>query len=273
MCKLHIFWIIAYVNKYVHITHMIKMLDALFASTARILVAQGVAFPEFVERMKAHYIAAAQEIAAKESTKITDSRLSVMTGLQRRDIARLRDFNPKEGRTHNLSRLVALWQTETEYSKEGRARALPRTGAAPSFEALAKLVNRDVHSRTMLDALSAAGTVKVAKDGTVKLLQSSFQPLAGSEDQIRYLASNVGDHVAAATENVLGLDPPHFERAVHYTRLTKDQIAQLEQEFAQSAMEIFERVSQNAADMKRNSAGAHRFRAGSYFYTTEESDI
>ncbi len=251
---------------------MIKMLDALFASTARILVAQGVAFPDFVERMKAHYIAAAQAMAAKDSAKMTDSRLSVMTGLQRRDIARLKDFNPKERRAHYLSRLVALWQTESEYFKEGHPVPLPRTGAAPSFEALAKFVNRDVHSRTMLDALSAAGTIEVAKNGTVILLQSSYQPLAGSEDQIRYLASNVGDHAAAATENVLGRKPPHFERAVHYTRLTEDQIAQLEQEFAQAAMENFERISLMAADMKRSSTGAHRFRAGSYFYTTEETE-
>ena len=42
---------------------MLFLLDALRAPSARILVARGVMFPEFVERMKSHYIDAAQRQA------------------------------------------------------------------------------------------------------------------------------------------------------------------------------------------------------------------
>ena len=248
------------VKKNVHIAHMLNLLDALLAPTARILVARGVMFPEFIERMKSHYIAAAQKQADNEGTKVTDSRLSVMTGLQRRDIARLKDEKLKEKRVHHLSRLVALWQTES-YPK-----SLPKSGPDPSFEALAQIVHRDVHPRTMLDALQSAGTVSV--DGeTVTLVATSYQPLAGTDDQIAYLARNVGDHAAAATENVLGHTPRHFERAVHYTKLTQAQIAELETDFVHGEMEVLEKISQKAAGMKRDGGGIHRFRAGSYFYT------
>ena len=240
---------------------MLNLLDALLAPTARVLVARGVVFPDFIERMKAHYIAAAQNQAEREGTKITDSRLSVMTGLQRRDIARLKDEKLKEKRVHHLSRLVALWQTEPTYPK-----TLPKSGPAPSFEALAQIVHRDVHPRTMLDALESAGTVSLTQD-TVTLQATSYQPLAGTDDQIAYLARNVGDHATAATENVLGRDPRHFERAVHYTKLTEAQIAELETDFANAEMEILEKISHKAAKMKRESKGTHRFRAGSYFYT------
>lgn len=251
------------VKKNVHIAHMLNLLDALLAPTARVLVARGVVFPEFVERMKSHYIAAAQKQAEAEGTKITDSRLSVMTGLQRRDVARLKDLKLKEKRVHHLTRLVALWQTE-----EGYPRTITKSGPAPSFEALAQIVHRDVHPRTMLDALQAAGTVSI-RDDKVTLEATSYQPLAGTDDQIAYLARNVGDHATAATENVLGRDPRHFERAVHYTKLTAEQIAQLETDFAKAEMEILEKISQKAAKMKRDATGTHRFRAGSYFYTFE----
>lgn len=242
---------------------MLNLLDALLAPTARILVARGIGFPAFAERMKSHYIAAAERQAADEGNKITDSRLSVLTGLQRRDIARLKGTKPEEKRVHHLSRLVALWQTQAGYEGD-----IPRSGPAPSFEALAHEVHRDVHPRTMLDTLQAAGTVRVAGE-TVTLIETSYQPLAGTDDQIAYLAKNVGDHAAAATENVLGREPRHFERAVHYTRLTPDQIAALEAEFHTAEMEIFERISQKAAEMKREGSGTARFRAGSYFYTSE----
>lgn len=241
---------------------MLNLLDALLAPTARILVARGVMFPEFAERMKSHYIAAARRQAKSENTKITDSRLSVMTGLQRRDIARLKETKPREKRIHHLSRLVALWQTEDGYDRH-----INKAGPAPSFEALAQEVHRDVHPRTMLDTLEAAGTVQVTGD-TVTLIETSYQPLAGTDDQIAYLARNVGDHAAAATENVLGHDPRHFERAVHYTRLTPDQVAELEADFRKGQMEIMEKLSKKASDMKRADTGTIRFRAGSYFYTT-----
>ncbi|MEO9823811.1 MAG: DUF6502 family protein [Paracoccaceae bacterium] len=242
---------------------MLNLLDALLAPTARVLVARGVVFPEFMERMKSHYIAAAQAQAEQEGMKVTDSRLSVMTGLQRRDVARLKDEKLKEKRVHHLSRLVALWQSEPGYAK-----TLPKSGPAPSFEALAQIVHRDVHPRTMLDALEAAGTVAL-DDVTVTLQATSYQPLAGTGDQIAYLARNVGDHASAATENVLGRDPRHFERAVHYTKLTDAQIAELETDFATAEMEILEKISQKASQMKGESTGAHRFRAGSYFYTVK----
>ena len=120
----------------------------------------------------------------------------------------------------------------------------------------------------MLDALEAAGTVSVTED-SVSLQATSYQPLAGTDGQIAYLARNVGDHATAATENVLGRDPRHFERAVHYSKLTDAQITELETDFANAEMELLEKISQKAAKMKAEGSGTHRFRAGSYFYTVK----
>ncbi|WP_457650674.1 DUF6502 family protein [Profundibacter sp.] len=251
---------------------MINLLDPLYAAFARLIVARGILFPEFVERMKLHYVNAARQMA---KGKITDSRLSVLTGLQRRDIARLRDFRPKPSKPTHLSRLVALWQTEATYAPDGKPQVLPKNGPAPSFEALARNVRRDVHARTMLDTLVETGTVEVNDtDQTVRLRQPSYQPLAGSEDQLTYLANNIGDHLNAATDNVLGYQPPHFERAVHYTHLTPAQVAELKAEFDTGQMALLERLGQKAAAMKKLSSGdaQDRFRAGGYFYRTTEGD-
>ena len=251
---------------------MINLLDPLFAAFARLTVARGILFPEFAERMKRHYVNAARRMAKE---RVTDSRLSVMTGLQRRDIARLRAFEPKPPRPTHLSRLVALWLTEAAYTSAGKPLDLPKNGPEPSFEALARNLRRDVHARTMLDTLLETGTVELSKDGqTVRLLQSSYQPLAGSEDQLTYLANNLGDHLNAATDNVLGHQPPHFERAVHYTELTPDQVAELKADFESGQMALLEQLSQKAAAMKKLSSGTaqDRFRAGGFFYHTTEGD-
>lgn len=248
---------------------MLDLLDRLLAPLARILVAHGVPFSDFAERMKAHFLAAA---ASQSRSKVTDSRLSVMTGLHRRDVTRLREFRPKEDRPNPFSRLIAVWRGDPAYSPEGSPRVLPRNGPEPSFETLARDVLRDVHPRTLLDTLVASGTVGLENGGSfVRLLRESYQPLAGSEDQLAYLARNVGDHLEVALENVQGASPPHFERAVHYTGLTDDQVAEIRKLHDAKQMALLIELSEMARVMKtRDGSGHSRFRAGAYFYTTKQ---
>lgn len=247
---------------------MPKTFDSLLAALARLMIARGVPFFELSERLKGHYIRAAQD---QSVGKITDSRLSVMTGLQRRDIARLRAFEAKPARSNPLSRLVALWQSQAEYCGENGPKPLPRNGPAPSFESLARDVRQDVHPRTMLDTLEAAGTVAIGADGYVVLKQKAYVPLGGSDEQLAYLSDNTGDHILAACENVQGTSPSHFERAVHYTGLTPKQVATLASEFEAGQMALLTDINAKASAMKANAPeGANqRFRAGAYFYTSK----
>ena len=232
---------------------MLDLLDPLLAPLAKLMVRLGVPFPELAERLKAHFVQAATQ--ASEG-KVTDSRLSVMTGLQRRDIARLKGFEPKAPRQTHLSRLVDLWARDQNGAPLDRA----------EFEDLAWQVRRDVHPRTMLDTLAAAGTIKI-EGAQIQLLQPSYQPSAGSEDQLSYLARNMGDHLSAAVENVIDA-PTHFERAAHFTGLTPDQVAELEAQFAKDYMEVLETIANQAADMKLSAPkdAKSRFRAGGYFF-------
>lgn len=246
---------------------MLDLLDSLLSPLARILVRRGIPFPDFAERMKAHYVRAAE---AQSDGAATDSRVSVLTGLQRRDVARLRSYEPKPERPNHLVSLVARWQTEPGYQGFTKPLVLPKNGPAPSFEALAASIRKDIHARTMLDALEEAGTVGVNEEAQrVTLLKTSYQPLAGSDDQIAYLADNLGDHISAATENVLADQPQHFERAVHYASLSAEDVAILDATYQGRQMELFEELSRMAADMKSQGKGTERFRAGGYFYTAE----
>lgn len=250
---------------------MIDIPDTLLAPLARLLVARGILFPELTERLKAHYVNAAKTIA---DGKVTDSRLSVLTGLQRRDITRLRGIDQKVRRPNHLARLVALWLTQPEYQAAGRAMELPKNGAEPSFEALARMVRKDVHPRTMLDTLLATQTIAFdIETQMVKLLKTSYQPLSGSEDQLAYLAQNLGDHMSAATLNVTSDDPPFFERAVHYSNLTASQVSLLENDYRAGQMALFEEISQKAARMQKSSEepDRFRFRAGGYFYHEKDA--
>ncbi len=233
------------------------------------MVAKGIGFPDATEAMKRLYIQAAKDLSAGE--KLTDSRLSIMTGLQRRDVARLRD-EPTETSvaTNPQARLVTLWQTDQAYKNK---KELPRKGPAPSFEALARQVRKDVHPRTVFELLLMADTVSYdAEKDTVKLEQSSYQPMAGSDEQLEYLAYNIGDHAEAAVQNVLSDKPVFFERALHYDGLTKGDASILELKFRARIMELLITLRDEAEEMRQENEGTHRFRAGGYVYYVDQED-
>ena len=244
---------------------MEKFIDALFAPIVRLAIAKGVFFSAVAERLKLQYLWAAE--AQFTDTSPTDSRLSVMTGLQRRDIARLRkladgDAVPVE---HYLSRLVALWLSDFD--------GVPlRRSGANSFDTLAAMIRKDVHSRTVLEQLVAAGTVSVEGEGIVMLRATTYQPLPEAEAKLAYLAQNGGDFLQAATQNVMQEHAPFFERAVHYDNLSEEAVATLEARFRARQMALLEDINAEAHKLQETEPGNSRFRTGAYFYHAKAAE-
>jgi hypothetical protein len=246
---------------------MIRFVDSILAPLARLMVRRGILIGAAIERLKLHYVRAARETAGPRPT---DSRLSVMTGLQRREIVRLTaipDGGVVERKVNHLSRVVQVWQNDVRFA----GRTLDRSGAGDTFEALASGIRRDVHPRTMIDQLLAAKTISITEEGQLRLEQASYQPLAGSEAQLEYFADNVRDFLVAATENVLKQEAPFFERAAHFNGLSRDAVARLEAAFRAEEMALLQRIASQAAGLQAESPGTHRFRAGGYFYHQDEA--
>lgn len=239
---------------------MISVLDALFRPIARLCISRGLTFADVSERLRLQFLKAAEAMA--DGDKVTDSRLSVMTGLQRRDIARLRDL-PENGHSKAppLARLILLWS-------QTFGRDVVTRGA---FDDLARSVRKDVHPRTLLEELIAAGAVRT--EGTGLVLQTdSYQPQAGSADQLNYLARNGGDFLAASVANVITDPPPHFEQAAHFNQLSEGAVTELRALYRQEQMALLRKLSDRAISLQDRSKGPHRFRAGGYFYQKDEGD-
>ena len=100
---------------------------------------------------------------------------------------------------------------------------------------------------------------------------SAYLPLGGSEDQLGYLAANVGDHLRAATANVVAESPLHFERALHASSLTASQVETLQAAFSDRMMDLLETLNREGQAMKETGTGDMRIRLGGYVFTTEES--
>ncbi|WP_308916415.1 hypothetical protein [Jannaschia sp. LMIT008] len=222
---------------------------------ARLAIGRGLGVRDLLDPLKRAFLVAAETQGVRQ----TDSALALATGLQRRDVVRLRDMAVAPRIPSAPARLIARWPD---------AAVLPLRGGDDSFDALARSVRRDVHPRTLLDALVAAGSVTEEGD-TVRLVRRAYAPGGGSPEQLLYLADNLHDHGAAAVSNVLA-DAGFFDRAAHFDGLDEAAASALAARFAAGQMAVLRDVAEAARGLQDASGdGAVRVRFGGYGYWTE----
>jgi hypothetical protein len=202
---------------------------ALLEPIATLAVARGLPAAAVEELLRAAFVAAAQQAQPESAGPRIVSRVSAATGLSRREVTRLLEAGtvgtPPATRPSPATQVFTRWQTDP-LLKKGRHRrqTLPRTGPAPSFEALARSVTQDVHPRTLLDELCRLGLVAV-EGAEVRLLGERVVAGGDSERAYRFLGSNVGDHLRAGVANLLADAPPHLEQAVFADELSAESMA------------------------------------------------
>ena len=255
-----------------------RAVRGVWAPLAELLISRGVGFPKASEQLKRAFLDAAQ----RQDGKLTVSRLSVLTGLQRRDVKALlaEETAPDNANAGPLPRVLARWAGDPTYlDDKGAPLVLPRreAGDGPSFEGLCRAISQDVHPRTVLDLLSAAGAVTFDEQADlVTLVSAAFTP-ADEGQALDYLGRNLGDHAEAAVANVLSEgEPPFFERALHYNGLTPASAAQLDAQARRLASTMLNVLNQEALRLQEQDAGdpeaSERIRVGVYIRTAEDKE-
>ncbi|MFO1219338.1 MAG: DUF6502 family protein [Burkholderiaceae bacterium] len=205
---------------------------AVLGPLARLMLARGLPYAAVQEQLKLLLVQAADDSHHDLLPHRRVSRISTATGINRREVTRLihqlREGAADEApaRRTLAAEVFTHWLTAAAYrDREGQPRALPRSGRAPSFEALAREITRDVHPRSILDELLRLGLARLdARSDEVSLVREAFVPRGDAARMMQFLADNVGDHAAAAVANVLGDGQQHFEQAVFADGLSAESV-------------------------------------------------
>ena len=247
----------------------------------RLLIRSGVTFPVLADLLRALYVEVATRDLLPGERSRTDSRVSLLTGIHRKELRRQRiqagDEDEPAVVTLN-SQLVARW-LGNHAGADGNPVPLPRTGPAPSFEALVMGATRDVRSRAVLDDWVAQGIASLDADGMVRLQTAGFLPTENLDARLFYFARNLHDHLAAASANISATGPaPFMDRSVHYDGLGLEAAAALEHDARDAATRLLLRVNQVAlgiADKDDALADGvrptRRVNLGIYLYTEDET--
>lgn len=211
---------------------LLQALDSVLLPLAQLCVGKGVPIQALEERLRQAFVRAARDTCEGANPQRLNSRISNLTGLTRREVTRIQSLaEPARPSTRSaVTELFTRWMSLPPYRADSGPLELARLGPAPSFESLAQSVTRDVHPRSLLDALCRLGLAEHdAQRDTVRLLADAFVPRDQWVQMVGFLGDNVGDHLRAAVANVLGRGSEHFEQALYADELSTESMQQARQ--------------------------------------------
>ena len=262
---------------------------ALLGATRRLLrplvallIRKGITFPVITELLRGLYVDVAANDMLTDPKSRTDSRISLMTGVHRKEIRRQRSLEEREQPEPAIvtiaTQVVARWLA---LGGNGPPPVLPRAsdGDDPSFESIVAAVTTDIRPRALLEEWSGQGMVSLEEGDRVRLNVSAFLPDAGSDAQAFFLGRNLADHIAAGSANLLAATaPPFLDRSAHYDRLTPETAARIEaatRAIAERALQEMNQVAMAAIEaqdraLPPDAAAADRVNIGVFVYRADQ---
>ncbi len=250
-----------------------------------LLLDNGLTYTWLTKILKRIFVDVAESEFKLEGKGQTDSRISLVTGVHRRDVNKLRNedsdtYEPPKSLFLG-PKLIAIWISNKRFlDKNGKPINLPRArskvikNGGASFEELVEMVRTDVRPRAVLDEIQRLGVVSINEKDKVCLEIDSFVPSKGAEEKMYFLGRNVHDHIAATRFNVKSKAPPFLERSVYYDALSEKSVAALASLSRKKSSEILQELNKEALKLQKKDAksnsGKYRMNFGFYFYSDED---
>jgi hypothetical protein len=263
---------------------------AMLAPLIRLLVSHGVTYPQFTAALKLSFLRAAHAELTSSDKRVSDSAISLLSGVHRKDVRALTAEGQLVGRPVDRALSVAdevftRWISDPAYlAADGLPRMLPlrsRSDDEPSFESLAQSVSRDFHSRAILDEMTRLGIAEAAGE-FVRLRAERFVPDAGFAETLSYVTRNVYDHLAAVEQNMRAINSgarsPFLEQSVFADGLSRESVRELQElsrRIWESALRRIYALATDRIEHDQRAGGdqAMRMRFGVYFYTEPDSPL
>lgn len=198
----------------------------LLVPLVRILLRNGISFNEISEVIKGAYARVAATDFAVPGRPMSYSRLSITTGIARRDFDRVLGEEDRlrralESNAGRIANVLQGWHNDPEYmGPYGFPRDLAFTrevGGGPSFEDLVARYASDVQAQLMLEELMRVGSATIAEEsGMIRVLKRTFIPEQMAPELIEVFARGVRRYVETVDHNLGEQDASkrRFERWV-----------------------------------------------------------
>ncbi len=254
----------------------------LLRPLVRIFLRNNIPFGTFSDLAKSVYVAIANEEFGIQGKKQTDSRISIITGLNRKEVRRVKAL-PKLDEAdetimkqyHRAARVISGWvRDETFTDQNNQPLELPIEGDGTSFSTLVKKYSGDMPVRAILDELIRVNTVERLENGSILLKTRAYLPNTNEGEKLGILGNDVTDLITTIDHNICSQTNRLFQRKVSYDNLPKDILGELRKITADRGQFLLEAMdhwlSQRDRDANPAVEGGGRIRAGVGIYYFEE---
>lgn len=200
-------------------------LGNLLEPIVAMLLRNGVTYQDFAGFSKNTFVAVAQRDFGVRGRPTNSSRISAMTGIDRREVKRIKDLLLQDGGTvgkvresqDRLSRVVRGWYEDRDFLDNAKPKILSQDDGDDSFRELVKRHGGGLPHKAVLKELVNAGNVTIHYDESVEVIKPYYSP-QGSNPEALLRAGTVINELSNTLLHNLYIAPnkkrekPRFER-------------------------------------------------------------
>lgn len=247
----------------------------------QLLLRYEIAHSEFAELTRRSYVDVAFKDFALPNRKNTVSRVSVITGLSRPEVARLaaaeKDLVSSSNTTPNrATRVIGGWLSDSNFIDENNEpKILPLRHSDVSFETLVSRYSGGITARAVLDEMLRVGAVEKVDKDHVKLTHHGFVPQGDDSEKINIFLTHAKDLLDTGIHNLTKKDEsPRFQRQVTYVDMPASVVDEFEKLSRDKSMallvELNKWLSMKSKEVDVQSGEpTYRIGVGIYYFKSE----
>lgn len=248
----------------------------------RALIRYGVSHGEFADIAKRVFVESAENDFTLTGRKQSISRISMLTGVNRKEVTRIRRLEALEDDEttpayNRAVRIISGWNRDADFSSDGTLPGpLPMEGAG-SFSDLVKRYSGDIPVRAVLDELLRVGAVSIDDEGLIHLTsESAYVPAEDKDAQFNIMGNSVADLLSTLDHNFeSGAGATRLQLTTAYNNLPREAVRQFQTMSHDRSVALLRDFDQWLGKYDRDASadveGEGRLRAGIGIYYFEEN--
>ncbi len=237
----------------------------LLRPVVRLMIRAGISFKEFADISKTAYVEVATDEFGIRGRPTNVARVSILTGINRREVARLRELLASSAPAtpaylNSAQRVLTGWHLDADYvDAAGAPREIALEGAAPSFADLCGRYAGDVPASTLLKELRHVECLVPVEGGRLRALSRVYIP-AKLDPQKVLRAGSVLEDIGQTVVHDLICGPKEllrFERRAENDRIDPKHLPAFRALLEQEGQSMLERVDAWLAQHEAPAGVAH----------------
>jgi hypothetical protein len=231
---------------------MDDVLVALLVPISRLTLTGGVGIDQLVRAAKQAYVETAIENLFPVGSRVNISRLSVVTGLTRKEVSLFID-KTKGRKVHLVPRtkeqrairVLRGWRVDPRFhGRSGAPAQLPVRGKGKAFTSLVKLYGGDVTPTSVLRELERMGAVSLTQSGLLRMRTASQRLRSHAPQHMLEAARLLGDFASILAQQHSSRGAPEFFGFRDCAITSPDDTALFQRTFSRRASALLESFDQ-----------------------------